>query len=79
MPIKSYLAFPQKGKLAELTDTLRHTAGCEVTAAENQELLILVTDTADEAAEKVLERRLQAIETLMALTLVAGFQDPAEG
>lgn len=78
MPIKSYLAFPQAGKLAELADALKRTPGCEVTPATNQALLLLVTDTANAAAEKALERRLQALESLLALTLVAGFQDPNE-
>lgn len=78
MPIKSYLAFPQPGKLAELANALKRTSGCEVTPAANQALLLLVTDTANAEEEKALERRLQAIESLLALTLVAGFQDPEE-
>ena len=76
MPIKSYLAFPQKGKLTELADALSRTPGCEVTPAENQELVVLVTDTANEVEEKALEQRLHAIDALLSLALVSGFQDP---
>lgn len=72
MPIKSYIAWPAPGKAAELESSLLRMAGCEVLPAENQELLLLVTDTPDEGAEKALCAQLEGLPTLQCLSLVAG-------
>jgi nitrate reductase NapAB chaperone NapD len=75
MPIKSYLVYPVQGKQAELENHLRSLPECEVLPATNHELLVLVTDTASEADEKVLEAKLKRIDTLQCLALVAGYRD----
>lgn len=72
MPIKSYIAWPAPGKAAELEASLLQMTGCEVLPAENQELLLLVTDTPGEAAEKALCGQLESLTTLQCLSLVAG-------
>jgi nitrate reductase NapAB chaperone NapD len=76
MPIKSYLVYPTQGNKAELEARLCALPECEVLPATNHDLLVLVTDTDGEAAEKVLLAKLEAIDSLQCLALVAGYQDP---
>lgn len=75
VPIKSYIVWPVPGKTSELEDALMEMAGCEVLPAVNQELLLLVTDTPDEAAEKALCSQLESLTTLHCLSLVAGVSE----
>lgn len=75
MPIKSYLAFPRKGKKKELHAALEQLSGCEVVQAENKDVLVLVSDTANQEEEDRLLQRLQMLESLDHLNLIAGFND----
>ncbi|MFT5195579.1 MAG: nitrate reductase NapAB chaperone NapD [Cellvibrionaceae bacterium] len=75
MIIKSYLVYPVEGKKSELEAALNLIPACEVTPATNQDLLILVTETADDAAEELLETQLHGISSLQALTLVSGHSE----
>lgn len=75
MIIKSYLVFPASGRLTELERAINSIPGCEATPSTNRELLVLVTEAADEAAEKHLEKSLHAIAALQTLTLVSGHND----
>ncbi|HEY7204374.1 MAG TPA: hypothetical protein VIA61_08770 [Methylomirabilota bacterium] len=77
MPIKSYLAYPAKGRRDELAAALRRLGGCEVLPAVNRDLLVLVTDTPHEAADDSLQSALAAIPALEALALVAGLGEAA--
>ena len=72
MPIKSYLAFCAKGRRDELESRLRALHGCQVIPALNRELLVVVTDTPDEAADEALHDAMTRVELLEGLTLVAG-------
>ncbi len=72
MPIKSYLAYPVKGQRDALAAALRGLAGCEIIPAVNEELLVVVTDTPDEAAEDALQEALARLPALEGLALVAG-------
>jgi hypothetical protein len=75
MPIKSYLAYPVRGRSDELAAALRRLGGCEVFPAINRDVLVLVTDTPHEAADEALQGALADIPTLDALALVAGVGD----
>lgn len=75
MPVKSYLVTPVPTQMAALRTALAAMPECEVMPATNQELLILVTDTPDEDAEKRLEQRLLSLDSLQCLALVAAYQD----
>jgi nitrate reductase NapAB chaperone NapD len=77
MPIKSYLAYPVRGGQDDLAAALRALGACEVVAATNREVLVVVTDTTDEAAEEALQRALLLVPGLEALALVAGVDDAA--
>jgi hypothetical protein len=48
MPVFSYLAYPVAGAKEALLSELAALDYCEATPADNQEILILVTDTPDE-------------------------------
>jgi hypothetical protein len=77
MPIKSYLAYPARGRRDELAAALRRLGGCQVFPAINRDVLVLVTDTPHESADESLQSALAAIPTLDALALVAGVGDAA--
>lgn len=75
MPIKSYLVYPKPRQHAALAQALRGLPGCDVVPAENRDVLVLVTDTADDAGDAELLAQVQALPSLQWLTLVAGFND----
>ena len=77
MPIKSYLAYPAKDRRDELAEVIRALPGCHVIPAVNRDLLVVVTDTPDEAADQVLQDALSRVESLQGLALVAGVGDGA--
>ena len=56
VPVFSYLAYPEQGAKEQLLKDLAALDYCEVTPAENEEILILVTDTPDEEKEKELQK-----------------------
>jgi hypothetical protein len=76
VPIKSYLAYPMRGRRDELVDALRALGGCQVIPAINRDLVVVVTDTPDQAADDVLRDTLGRLEILEGLALVAGLGDP---
>jgi hypothetical protein len=76
MPIKSYLAWAAPRQRDELTRTLLALEGCAIVPALNRDVVVLVTDTADETAEQELQDKLARVPGLQCLTLVAGLADP---
>lgn len=79
MPIKSYLVHSASGLRDELTRTLSALQGCTIVPATNRDVVILITDTTDEAAEQRLQNALAQVRGLQWLTLVAGLADPHPG
>lgn len=77
MPIKSYIAFPQKGEKNKLIQMLTDTAYCEVVPSTNKDVLVLVTDTENDQQEDELQKVLENIEEIEHLNLVSGFSDKA--
>ena len=75
MPIFSYLAYPVPGAKLQLINDLAALDFCEVTPSENEEVLILVTDTPDEKTEKKLQEKLEALESLESLGMTFGHTD----
>ena len=76
MPIKSYLAIAIPGKKKELIHALQEIGQCEVVPAENQDVLALVTDTANEKEDELLKEKIEGIVSLKLLSLVSGFNAP---
>lgn len=76
MPIKSYLAHPHDGKKQELIKALSSLSECEVIPAENKDVLVVVTETENKAAEDILKQKLETISSLKLLAMVSGFNTP---
>ncbi len=75
MPVFSYLAYPKHGAKEELLNDLTALEYCEATPADNQNILILITDTPDEDAEKELQKKLKNLKTLESLGMTFGHVD----
>lgn len=78
MPVKSYLAQAFDGQKDALVEALGKLPGCESYAAENEDIVVLVTDTPDEEEEKLLQDALNEIPALKDLSLVSGFMSNQE-
>ena len=75
MTIQSYLVYPEPGQAAALTAALAQIPGCDVIPAVNRDLLVLVTDSADEAARKSLETRLETLEGAACIAMVGAWTE----
>lgn len=75
MPVFSYLAYPKQGAKDQLHKDLSTLAYCEVTPADNAEILILVTDTPDAEKEKQLQKQLKSLKSLESLGMTFGHED----
>ena len=75
MPVFSYLAYPKQGAKQDLLKDLSALDYCEATPADNQNILILITDTPDEESEKELQKKLKSLKTLESLGMTFGHVD----
>lgn len=75
MSVKSYLVFPYKGRLQELSEDLSKLPWCQTIPSENREVIVLVTDTKDEKDEEDCINHVNSIESLEHMTLVSGFEE----
>jgi nitrate reductase NapAB chaperone NapD len=75
MPVFSYLAYPKKGAKEQLLRDFIALDYCEAAPAENEEILILVTDTPDENKEKELQKKLKELKSLESLGMTFGHTD----
>lgn len=76
MPIKSYLAYPLEGEKEALIKELRSVENVEITPGQNEDVVIVVTDTEDNKEEDVLKEKLEALNSLKLLAMVSGFNTP---
>jgi nitrate reductase NapAB chaperone NapD len=75
MPVFSYLAYPVPGAKKELLSDLAALDYCEATPADNQDILVLVTDTPDESKEKELQKKIKKLKSLESLGMTFGHTD----
>ena len=75
MPVFSYLAYPVPGAKEVLYKELAALDYCQATPADNQEILILVTDTPDENKEQELQNKLKKLKSLESLGMTFGHTD----
>ncbi|MCP4718963.1 MAG: hypothetical protein GY860_05855 [Desulfobacteraceae bacterium] len=75
MPIFSFLAYPEKNMKDQLVQDLSHMDHCEVKTSENQDVLILLTDTPDEETNKCLIDTIKELKSLQALSMTFGHTD----
>lgn len=76
MPIKSYLAHPLEGKKEALQEAISLLNGCEIIPAENKDVLVVITETKDDAEDIKLKETIETIKSLKLLALVSGFNTP---
>lgn len=72
MPIFSYLAIPKNGAKQALSSEIAALDNCEIIPADNQDVIVLVTDTPDETAEEELQDNLKNLQSLQSLSLAFG-------
>ncbi|MFY0686010.1 MAG: hypothetical protein JXQ90_02535 [Cyclobacteriaceae bacterium] len=75
MPIKSYVLIPQQDKTTQLLQELSLIEQCESQVAENKDVIVAVTDTPSEVADKELYKQIEQLPSLAHITLVSGFND----
>lgn len=75
MPVFSYIAYPEQGAKEQLLKDLSKLRYCEITPAQNEEILILLTDTPDEDSENKLQKKLKALDSLLSLGMTFGHMD----
>ncbi len=75
MPVFSYLAYPEPGAKDELLNDLASMDHCEATPAENEEVLILLTDAPDDKSDKELQGKLKDLKSLQSLAMTFGHTD----
>ena len=78
MPVKSYLAMSHKGQKNQLQNAIGQLSECEVLPSDNKDVLIVVTETSDEKADKKLFKKLNSLPNLQMLTLVSAFSNQPE-
>lgn len=75
MPIFSYLAIPKEGAGETMRVELSALNCCQVIPAENQDVIVLVTDTPDDITEKKLQETLKSLPSLQSLSLAFGYDE----
>jgi len=69
MGICSYLVIPEPGERDTVRRRLAELPGCDVVAAVNHDLLVLVADSPDSAGEQALRDRIDGLDGVQALVL----------
>jgi nitrate reductase NapAB chaperone NapD len=75
MPVFSYIAYPEQGAKEQLLKDLTAMNHCDVIPSENNDVLILVTDTPDETQEKILQHKIKNLKSLQSLGMTYGHTD----
>ena len=75
MPIFSYLAMPREGARSALCRELSALEFCQIIPAENQDVVVLITDTPDERSEQRLQSAIKALPSLQSLSLAFGYSE----
>ena len=75
MPVFSFLAYPKTNKKTQLIKDLSQKKFCTVHAAENEDVLILLTDTPDEETGKQLINAIKELDSLQSLSMTFGHTD----
>jgi nitrate reductase NapAB chaperone NapD len=76
MPVCGYVVLPRPGALEDAARDLRRIEGCEVFPAENDDLLLLVTESDSVQDDQELRQRVNGVPGIQALLLTFGEIDP---
>jgi nitrate reductase NapAB chaperone NapD len=72
MPVFSFLAYPKANMKEQLIQDLSRMSYCDVQSAENEDVLILLTDTPDEESSTDLINTVKELESLQSLNMTFG-------
>ena len=75
MAIYSYLVYAKPGQRSALAARLRHFPQADVREAENQDVVILVTEIGGKAATQLAEEQMATIPEASGFAMVAGYSD----
>ena len=75
MPVFSFLAYPEDNMKEQLIKDLSDLDYCDIKAADNNDVLILVTDTPDELTNKELLTTIKNLTSLQSLSMTFGHAD----
>jgi len=75
MPIFSYIAIPASGAKKALCTDLTTLSHCEIIESDNEDVVVLITDTPDDATEDELQKNLNSLQSLQSLSLAFGYDD----
>ncbi len=75
MPVFSYLVYPEQNKKEQLITDLSSIEYCEVSPADNQDVIVLVTDAPDIETDKALQKTIQALDSLQSMSMTFGHTD----
>lgn len=75
MLIKSFIAFPAQGQKERMISDLTNIEGCEVMPAENEDIVILIIEAAEEETEKELIEKVNNTPSVDQISLVAGYNE----
>lgn len=78
MPLCSYVLFSEPGARDELTARLEAWPNCEVEPAEDEDLVLLVTETGDREEQEELEERLEEMTSIQMFAQTFGEIVPGE-
>ena len=78
MPIFSYLAIPKKDSRESLCEELSALDHCQIIPADNQDVVVLITDTPDDHIEKQLQHTIKSLPSLQSLSLAFGYNEKLE-
>lgn len=79
MPTCSYLLFAREGKKESLIDRLGEFSGCEVQPADDEDVVLLVSETSDMDEQKEFEDQLEDISSIKMLAQTFGEIVPDAG
>lgn len=79
MPTCSYVVFAKSGKKEELIEQLSTIPEAELQPAEQENVVLLLTETRNMEAQKELEDRLDEVEPIQAFAQTFGEIVPEEG
>ncbi len=75
MPVFSYLAYPEENKKKQLINELNSLEYCDVSPADNKDVIILITDAPDAETDKALQQTIQALDSLQSISMTFGHTD----
>lgn len=75
MPIFSFLVYPEKNSKDQLVNDLSQMDFCEVKVSDNEDVIILLTETPSEEVNNKLIKTLRDLPSVQSLSMTFGHTD----